>query len=51
VHIPNALAHLVQQTAGLQRRSAGFHGSIYNWSFIQYICRKYSLQALFTRIS
>ena len=30
VHVPNPLAHLIQQASGLQRRSAGFHGLIYN---------------------
>jgi hypothetical protein len=26
VHIPNSLAHLIEQADGLQERGAGFHG-------------------------
>ena len=45
---PNlALAHLIQQAAGLQRRCAGFHDVIYNWMPVQYICRKRKPQGLF----
>jgi hypothetical protein len=39
VHVPNALAQLVQHTGGLQRRSAGFHG-IFNTGVLSSIFNK-----------
>ena len=44
VHIANPLPNLVHQACGLQGRSAGFHGAIYNCLFIQYMIRKPRLQ-------
>jgi len=39
VHVPNALAQLVQNTDGLQRRGAGFHG-VFNTGFLSSILNK-----------
>jgi hypothetical protein len=40
VKIANPLPDLIEQADRLQRRGAGFHGSIYTCMKIQYICRK-----------
>ena len=45
VQVTNPLPDLVEQADGLQRRTAGFHGSFYNWINKQCIAAKPNRQA------
>jgi hypothetical protein len=44
VHVPNSLAHLIEQADRLQQGSTAFHGKIYTCLYIQYIDHKASKQ-------